>query len=421
MKTMKNNRSNKTSIAKLKNRNIAAEAFFRGTQGISIENALAETHSDFESLKARTGRDAQDEIKRMESEIEVNLKLKDNAEADWNIWKEKTDGIAPHFFKFFGLVLTGFLMLGGETLLLQRIADVFGVAEPAYQFAMVGVIVLLLATLTDSVVWFWKKEFNRIAVYIYGGVILAGLISLGVYRAFILEVLEAEGDAVLTRLYDDTYFLNQFVMFFLTAGLPIGATFAFEYGWHGLRRWKEWRKARRDTDRFDKLYKISVKQHEAVDEKLNKTLVEIEETRKSWQEVQQQAHAEGSRIKARRRPFWEIATLLIGSSLLILFVVMFISYLAVDPILIESIESDIARFSLYALFVVGLCSIFIYFIIKRWNSPTPERLYSQRTAVWHEAKPKFQIIEEKSDLLAESDFPTEISEKPIPDKFAQSI
>lgn len=355
-----------------------AEAFFNGAQGVAIENALAETAAGFEALKAQTEKAAADQIKRLESEIEISRERLAEAEARRKFWHDLTGGIAPHFFKFVGFIFAGFLMLLGETALLQRIADVFGVAEPLWQFVLVGVIVLLLATLCDSVVWFWKSSYNRIAVGVYGTVVLFGLIALGVFRAFVLEIVEADGDAVLLRLYDETYFLNKLVMIFLTAGLPIGATFAFEYGWFGLNRRQQWQQAWRDALKFKKLHETAVKKHEAETEKLAKRLVELDEIRLSWQSAQNQAHAEGSRTGAARRPLWEIVPLLAGASLLIVFAVMLAVYWFFDVFLAEAIESDAARFALYLILSGGLISLFAYRVLRRWNSPSPAQFYADR-------------------------------------------
>lgn len=408
-----NIKQNKTS--KPKTRNIEAVAFFNAAQGIPIENALAETRAVFESWKAQTEEKAANENKRLEAEIEINRDRKEEAAVRWDFWNTETKGIAPHFFKFLGFVLSGFLMLGGETMLLQRIADAFGVAEPLFQFMMVGVIVLLLATLVDSVVWFWKHGFNRAAVYVYGSVVLLGLIALGIYRAFILEILEAEGDAVLTQLYDETSYLNKFVMIVLTAGLPIGATFAFEYGWYGLNRWKQWHAARRDAVKFKKLYESAVKKREAEAEKLIKRLEEIDEICNSWQAAQRQAAEEGARLGAVRRPFWEIMPLLIGVSLLIFFLVMFLSYLLFDGGLSAVIESDTGRFALYLLLAFGLILLFVYAVLKRWNSPTPEQFYAKRTVKW-----KTKELPQTAETLFLPEVKTPTREQ-VNGKFAKSV
>ncbi|CAN5810435.1 hypothetical protein BH20ACI4_BH20ACI4_15550 [soil metagenome] len=402
-------------ITKANARLIEAEAFFGGAQKIPVENALAQTRAEFEAEKTHAEKEAADEIKKLAGEIEINKLRRAEAESRWHFWNEQTNAVAPHFFKFAGFVVAGFLMLAGETALLQKIADVFGVAEPLYQFVLVGVIVLLLATLADSVVWFWRKNYNRFAVYTYGAIVLGGLVTLGIFRAFVLEIVEADGDAVLGRLYDETSILNKIVMVVLTAGLPIGATFAFEYGWYGLNRWKQWRNAKRDAVKYEKLHETFLKKHEAETEKLAKRLGELDELRDSWQSAQRQAHTEGARIGANRRPFWEILPLLIGVSLLILFVVMLVCYLFFDDSLAATINSDAGRFALYLLFSVGLILLFVYKILKRWNAPTPEQFYDSRTVRWQlpEVAPQTETI-----LL-----PTAKTDSPVKrnGKFAESI
>ena len=383
-----NIKPNRRAINQSNVRNIEAEAFFKGSQKIVNDHDLAGTQADFEQLKAAAEREATDEIWRLEGSIAVSGGRKDEAESRWIFWNRKTEGIAPHFFKFLGLVCAGFLMLGGETMLLQRIADAFGVAEPFNQFIVVGVIVLLLATLVESVVCFWKHNFNRTAVYVYGSLVLMSLIALGVYRAFILQILEAAGDPDLSQLYDETSYLNKFVMIVLTAGLPIGATFAFEYGWFGLSRWKQWHSARRSAVKFKKKYEILVKERDAAVEKLGKRLTELDETCVSWQSAQRQAHAEGARLTPQRRPWWEIMPVLSGGALLIFFGVMLICYLIFDGLLLPSIESDTGRFALYLLLAGGLILLFAAAVLKRWNSPTPAQFYKERTVRWEPSEIK---------------------------------
>lgn len=378
---IKNNGTTNSNV-----RNVEAEAFYRGSHAIDIENAIAETDAEFDKLKAIEGERAADEEKRIEAEIGIAAHRLEDAEKRWSFWDEATGRIAPHVWKFVGFLNAGVIMLVGETMLLQKIGDAFGIEDFLFQFVLVGVVVITLAFLCDIAVWMWKRGFNRAVTYTYGAAVLLGLIALGIYRAFILQNLEAQGDADLMRLYDETTILNKLVMVFLTVGLPVGATFAFEYGWYGLRRWKEWRKARRDAVRFKQAHETAVKKLEAAREKREKRIESLEESRKSWKAAQRQAHDEGARLRPRRRPFWEIAPLLAGVSLLIVFVVMFVSYAVIDDILAPTITSDAVRFALYLTLTVALILLFAYRVVRRWNSPSPTEYFDARTVEWHEGE-----------------------------------
>ena len=360
--------------------NIQAVAYKNGIEGVSINDSLAETQAEFETKIAETERESLVKLKDLEAEKEITRLRRDESKTCWDLVKTEVADKSPYLVSFVLIALLGVLAFITESVLLQRIADIFGIAEPLLQYLFAVGVVGFLALLAESVVWAWKKpeQFTRLAVYVYGSIVLCGFVVLGMYRAYILEGFEAKGDAILLKLFGDTFYLNKAVMVFLTVGLPIAVAFSFEYAKHGLNLWLRWSNARRDAIKFEKQTETAIKKVEEANETLAKQIEALKQTCESWKAAQRQAHTEGLNSLAIRRPFWEILGLLIGGTLLILFVVLIIKVFILDLLLADEMASLFATFTLGA----GLVGLFIYRVIKRWNSPTAEQFYGQRTVVW---------------------------------------
>ena len=231
---MKNN--NQPNLPKMPVRvvDVEAEAYYGGTQGVPIENSLAETDAEFEAVKERVHRETVANVKRLEGELAVAAHRRAEGEGRWQMWQDKTGGVRPLYLIYLLFVFAGFGAMTGETLLLQPLMDIFGVADDTFKYAMAGLIVLVLALAVELPLFLWRNNY-RLAAYATGAVVLLSLIALGLYRAYALEFIEAGGDPTLTGLFNATPILNKYVMSFLTTVLPVGATFAFEIGWHGIR------------------------------------------------------------------------------------------------------------------------------------------------------------------------------------------
>ncbi len=380
---------------------IEAEAFRNGIAGISIDDSLAETQAEFATKIAETERDSLEKLKNFEAEKEITRLRRDEAQTRWDLVKTEVADKSPYLVSFVLVALLGVLAFITESVLLQRIADIFGIAEPLLQYLFAVGVVGFLTLLAESVIWAWKKpeQINRIFTYIYGSIILCGFVTLGIYRAYILEGFEAEGDAVLLKLFGDTFYLNKAVMVFLTVGLPISVAFAFEYAKHGLNLWLRWSIARRDAIKFEKQTETAIKKVEEANETLAKQIEAIKQTCESWKAAQRQAHTEGLKSLAIRRPFWEILGLLIGGTLLILFAVLLIKVFILDLLFAEEMLSLFATLTLGA----GFIGLFIYRVIKRWNSPRATQFYNQRTVFWHNDTAEISV--ETPQLLAEKEVP----------------
>lgn len=361
---------------------IEAEAYRNGTQGTSIESAIAETDASFERKKELVRLETAETIKKIEGSRNVAQNRRTESENRWQMWRELTGNITPPFASPLGRVMGAFAAITGEAVLLAPLMDLLGVADPDYQYVMAGVIVIFLALLCELPIELWKKSVNRYAVYAVGTAVGLGMIALGVFRAFGLQTIETKKSPLIAEFLGSNSTLTAVVIAFLTAGLPIGAAFAFETGWHGLSRFKQWKKARRDALKFARLEEVLTKKLEAETEKRDRQIAALDEMSAAWRAGQQQAHDEGIRDGAIRKPFWEIAFLLFGGGILILSLVMAFTYIFCDATLGLVIESDLGRFALYLGLAIGCVSVFAFYVLIGWNSPSAKQLYRNRTVVF---------------------------------------
>ncbi len=359
---------------------IEAEAYQNGIAGISINDSIAQTQAEFATKIAETERESLKNLKNLEAGKEITGLRRDEAKTRWERVKAEVADKTPYLVSYVLIALLGVLAFITESVLLQRIADIFGIAEPLLQYIFAVGVVAVLTLAVELLIWFWKKpeQFNRVVVFVCGVVLIAGFTVIGLYRAYILEGFEAEGDAVLLKLFGDTFYLNKAVMVFLTVALPISVAFAFEYAKHGLNLWLRWFKARRDVNKFEKLNETATKKVEEANEALAKQIEAIEQACESWKAAQRQAHTEGLNSQAIRRPFWEILGLLIGGTFLILFTIVVLKVFLFDYLFDEQSMSWAATLTLF----LGMVGLFIYIVIKRWNSPTASQFYNQRAVVW---------------------------------------
>lgn len=405
---MKNNQS-LPSVNKSQIRFIEAEAYRNGYENVPIDDSLAETAADFAQMQQRVGRESADAVKDLEGKRAVAAHRRADGETRWQMWRETTNGIVPPLAAPLGRIWAAFAAMAGEAVLLAPLMDLFGVADQTFQFVLASVIVVVLALLIELPIHLRRINFNRYAVCAVAATVGFGLIALGVFRAFGLQAIEAKNSVLIGGFLDENSILSAIVIAFLTVGLPVGAAFAFETGWHGLSRWRQWRKARRDWLKYAKRHETIVKKLAAETEKRDLKIAELDRQCQAWLAAKRQAHGEGLRSTARRKPFWEIAFLLFGGCLLIAVLTLAFAYIFCDENLAAVVESDLGRFALYFGFALGLMSIFAFYVLKRWNSPTAAQLYDERTVAWRgEQSPapfengKYELTENAAPKIAET-------------------
>ncbi len=420
MKFMQNNNQTKPKIENSNVRYIEAEAFYCGCHDIPIEDCLAETRAGFQQLREKTERESKNDIKRLEGELGAIKYLREKAELLWEIFRNETEGKTPPFFIPLLAILFALMAVPAESWFLAPVLQGWNINDEIPQLIVATIFVFTLGVLSKTALACyektgqenasWRDWFNTIAIVVFT---LALAIYLGIFRADSLAH-EAKANAELGSFLNESIGVNIGLSILLTIGLPLAAALAISFGFDKLRYWRQWKKTRKDTLKFAKQQEETEKKLEAEVEKLDKRIAEIEATRDEWLNAQKQAHAEGKKIKARRKPIWEVALLLAGGGILITSLVMAVAYIFVDSMLAGLIQSDTARFVLYLGFAAGLTTIFSYFVLKDWNSPSPKRLYATRTVIWHDdekstlgltSKTSANLLngdEKKSDIFAKS-------------------
>jgi hypothetical protein len=372
--------------------NIEAKAFYEGTQGIAPDNFLNETTAEFDRLKEQTAREFTDSIKKCETDVEVNNNLRQDADRRWIMFCDETGGKKPALLIYLLAVLFSLGAVFAESWFLKPVLQGWNITDGLEQFVVAMIFVFGLGVAAKITVNYFLSAMSEhsvkdwIVVAIFTFLFLGLAIYLGDFRAsqmIIQTKLQAAGNTALINSLESGYNTNLILSILGTIALPLTSSIALTYGADGMRYWQQWRSARKDVQKFEKLHEESVKKLEAEVEKRDHMFAEIDETCNSWNEAIKQAHLEGSTVKVRRRPFWEVSFALFGGCLIILFLVFAGCYLFIDESLSSVIVSDTGRFLLYLTPAFGLAAIFSYYILSRWNSPSPEQLYRQRSVVWH--------------------------------------
>lgn len=419
MKLMKNNNQTKPNIDKSSVRFIEAEAYFDGAHDIAIENSLAETEAGFQQLQEQTERESKDEIKQLEGELEAVKYLREDADNRWQMFREETEGKKPGFFIPLLAILFSLVAVFAEAWFLAPVLQGWNIVDSVAQFVVATIFVFSLGALMKTALACyekageensWRNWFNTIFIAVFA---LALAICLGIFRADSLAY-DARLNSELGGFLSESVGVNIALSILGTIALPLAAAIAINFGFDKLRYWNQWRKARKDVLKFNKQKEVTEKKLAAETEKLEKRIAEIQATCKEWVNTQKQAHAEGKKLRARRRPLWEVLLLLTGGGVLIISLVMAIAYILFDTSLSEVVQSEAARFALYLGFAAGLMALFSYFALKSWNSPSPRQLYSRRTVVWHQdEKAPLGLKSSKrfTNFLGESEIEPEILEK----------
>ena len=420
MKFMQNNNQTKPIIEKTNVRYVEAEAYYDGAHDIPIEDSLAETKAGFQQLREQTERESKDDIKRLEGELGTVQHFRGDADGRWQMFRDETEGKMPGFFIPLLAILFALLAVPSESWFLAPVLQGWNINEEIPQLIVATIFVFTLGVLLKTALTCyektgrenssWRDWFNAGTILIFT---LALAIYLGIFRADALAH-EAKMNSELGSFLNESVGVNIALSILITIGLPLAAALALSFGFDRLRYWQQWRKARKDALKFAKQQEETEKKLEAETEKLDKRIAEIEATCDEWLSAQRQAHAEGRKIKATRRPLWEVSLLLAGGAILITSLVMAIVYIFFDASLAGVVQSDTARFALYLGFAAGLTALFSYVVLKSWNSPSPRQLYAKRTVIWHEdekAPLSLKTTKPSVNILTESGIKSELPEK----------
>lgn len=393
-----------TALSDLKTRDIQAEGFQAGTQGVEPEAQLKEIDSGFGRLKERAKQEATDRIKQLEALIEtLKARLKD-AEERWADFQIQTDGMPPAIVLPLCAVCVALVVIVGEGYFLAPVMDAFGIADRTAQLVFASVIVMV----TSGLVKITKRQLlshaekaseaqneepeprqrNGFTRYLKATLVvfltllsLTFVFSLGWWRAEqMIFASSLQHNGAWKQFMVNNPGLTRAVVVLLTTGLPIFVAIAFDWGLDGLRLAWEWRKARYHVRKFGRLLNRAEKKLESENEALNSKLAELDQTCDEWKSGYEHHHAMGRQIGAWKTPLWRVV-LKIAAVVFILAAVCFL----LDPIVSSYIVSEAARLFIYALITSALGGFYAAHAIKAWDRPSAPQLFKQRATIWREA------------------------------------
>jgi ABC-type multidrug transport system fused ATPase/permease subunit len=393
-----------TALRELNTRDIQAEGFQAGTQGVEPEAQLKEIDSGFGRLKERVKQEATDRIKQLEAAIEtLKARLKD-AEERWGDFQIQTDGMPPAIVLPLCAVAVALLVVTGEGFFLAPVMDALGIADRTAQMVFASVIVMV----TSGLVKITKRQLlshaeedpdhqyaetetprrGRFARYLKASLVifltvvsLTFVFFLGWWRAEqMIFAASLQHTGAWKQFMADNPGLTRAVVVLLTTGLPIFVAIVFEWGLDGLRLAWEWRKARYEVRRFGKLLNRTEKKLESENETRDSKLAELNETCEEWKNGYAHHHAMGKQIGAWKTPLWRVI-LKIAAVVFILAAACFL----LDPLISAYVVSEAARLFIYALVTLGFGGLYAAHAIKAWDRPNAKQLFKQRATIWRDA------------------------------------
>src|ERR1051326_1942780 len=349
----------------LKMRNIEAEGFQAGTQGVKPEAQLQEIDSGFGRLKERVKQKATDRIKHLEAAIQTLRDRLQDAEERWSDFQIQTDGMPPAIVLPLCAVCVALLVVTGEGVFLAPVMDALGIADRTAQMLFASVIVMV----TSGLVKITKRQllshttdpeheaseettarrgglgrYLKAALLIFLTIIsLTFVFFLGWWRAEqMIFAASLQHTGAWKQFMADNPGLTRAVVVLLTTGLPIFVAIVFDWGLDGLRLAWEWRKARNQVRRFGKLLNSTEKRLESENEARESKLAELDKMCEEWKSGYEHNHAMGKQIGAWKTPLWRVI-LKIAAVVFILAAVCFL----LDPLNSTYLVSEAARLFIY--------------------------------------------------------------------------
>ncbi|MDQ3743327.1 MAG: hypothetical protein M3444_02980 [Acidobacteriota bacterium] len=388
----------------LKTKQIEAEAFQAGTQGVEATAQLSELEAGFSGLKQRVIQESTDRVKRLEALI-ANLKRRlEEAQDHWSDLQMRSDGMPPPVMLPLVVVALALLVVTGEAVFLAPVTDALGIADPTAQLIFAAVIVVVTSGLveiaklqlmshaepTDQQAGTGVAPAGRFArclkivlLVLLSALSLTLVFFLGSWRAEqMIFAASLQHSGAWKRFMSDNPELTRAVVVLLTTGLPVFVAVVFDWGLSGLRFAWEWRKARHQCHSFARQLDRAQKRLEAEEVSRDSRLAELDEKCKEWKSSYEHHHALGKQIGARRLPLWRVL-LKIAAVVCVIGTACFI----LDPFVSGYVDSERARLLLYALLTLGLGGLYAAHAVRAWERPNAKQIFKQRATIWRESLP----------------------------------
>jgi hypothetical protein len=402
-------------------RDVQAEGYRDGAQGITPEALPEELRARFAQAQEGVRHKATDGIKRLEAvlaAIEQRIVIMSER---WQKLTAAVGDLPPALFLPFCAVFTALLVVVGEAIFLAPVMDGFGISDYYEQRCLAAVIVLVASGAfeiskklfhrlsrgesvsrdeqsleTPNRVWPERAIFTVFVALII--VTLAFVCVLGWWRAEEMAfAAKATGGAIQndewSRFMSDNLPLTRALVVLFALMLPIFVAFAFEWGTVKLRLAIEWRKVRRADEHLPQERERAAKELEAALEKRDSQLKALDEQQAEWTQSYKQTHELGEKVGAWRLPLWQVVVKIVAVTLLVAAICFVINLL-----ISNALGSDwfaTVRYIIALFVTLGAGGIYAYRALQTWDRPTPQQLYAQRATVWRntarEDEPRFLL------------------------------
>jgi hypothetical protein len=401
--------------ARLAMRDVQAEGFRDGAQGIAPTALPEELRAMFAQSQEAVRYKTAEQIKRIEASLAVSEKGVALMSERWGKLTAVIGELPPPILLPLCAIFASLLVILGEAIFLAPVMDGFGISEYYEQRCLAAVIVLVASGAFEIS----KKLFHRLArhvgvrpatgnesaaerqpqsVWIERAVFLTfvGLTVLSLAFVCVLGWWRAEemafaaramGGAMQndewSRFMSDNLPLTRALVVLFALMLPLFVAFAFEWGADKLRLAREWQKTRRALERLPQERERAAKELEARLEKRDCQLKSLEEQQAEWTHAYKQTHELGEKVGAWRLPLWQVLVKIVAVTLLVAALCF-----VVNLLLSEMTSADwliVERYLIALCITLGAGGVYAYHALQTWDRPTARQLYIQRATVWRNA------------------------------------
>lgn len=291
-------------------RELAAFAFYQGSQGMDLDETLREvtTHHEQERAKLEEG------SVRREKPLEVIVhrleRLQPRIDAAWNELLHRIGYHSPPVATALLIVFLGVGALVIDAILLGPGLDAIGLSDPIVQL----IAALGLAALSSLIFHIAHETFEqnkltletRIIWRVLGAFAVIALLGWGVLRGLQVKFGADVNQNPLGRFLGEHPMLVAIFFCFVTLSAPLVGAAAIHYVTPRIYDWFTWKRTKQEHENLHSALGDAHKKLEAERGTLNHRLRQLDARQENWHATAAQYHERGRVHGARQDPHWLI-------------------------------------------------------------------------------------------------------------------
>jgi hypothetical protein len=291
-------------------RDLAAFAFYEGSQGMDLDETLREITTYHEQERARLEEESVRREKPLEAIVHKLEHLQPRIDAAWNDLLRRTGYHSPSVATAFLIAFLGIGALVIDAILLGPGLDTIGLSDPIVQL----IAALGLAALSSVIFHLGYETFeqNKLTLetrIIWRGLGAFGVIALlgwGVLRGLQVKFAADVNQNPLGRFLGEHPMLAAIFFCFVTLAAPLVGAAAIHYTTPRIHEWLTWKRAKQAYEELHAALSDAQKKLEAERGTFNHQLRQLDARQENWHATAAQYHERGRVHGARQDPHWLI-------------------------------------------------------------------------------------------------------------------